>query len=107
MLNQDTGFKIQHDFPMPPEAKFNQVAAKGSKLHSLLKEKKYPFYVDRIAGGITWHTYAFDRELIQEYKDKAAGYTVTKGGYVIKTKKSKGEIVDMWCIVTIEFSYEV
>ena len=45
--------------------------------------------------------------MIQEYKDKAVGYTVTKGGYVIKTKKSKGEIVDMWCIVTIEFSYEV
>lgn len=48
-------------------------------------------------------------EMIQEYKDKAAegGYTVTKSGYVVKTKKSKGEIVDMWMIVTIEFSYEV
>jgi hypothetical protein len=45
--------------------------------------------------------------MIQEYKDNAAGYTVTKSGYVIKTKKSKGEIVDMWCIVTIEFSYEM
>ena len=45
--------------------------------------------------------------MIQEYKDNAAGYTVIKSGYVIKTKKSKGEIVDMWCIVTIEFSYEM
>jgi hypothetical protein len=45
--------------------------------------------------------------MIQEYKDNAAGYTITKGGYVIKTKKSKGEIVDSWCIVTIEFSYEL
>ena len=47
--------------------------------------------------------------MIQEYKDKAldGGYTVTKSGYVVKTKKSKGEIVDMWMIVTIEFSYEV
>ena len=45
--------------------------------------------------------------MIQEYKDNAAGYTVTKSGYMIKTKKSKGEIVDMWCIVTIEFSYEM
>lgn len=44
--------------------------------------------------------------MIEDYKNQA-GYTVTKGGYVIKTKKSKGEIVDMWCVVTIEFSYEV
>lgn len=69
LLNEDTAFKIQHDFPMPAEAKFNQVAAKGTKLYNLLKEKKYPFYVDRIAGGVTWHTYAFDRELIREYKE--------------------------------------
>lgn len=48
-------------------------------------------------------------DMIQEYKDKAldGGYTVTKSGYVVKTKKSKGEIIDMWMIVTIEFSYEV
>ena len=69
ILNKDTGFKIQHDFPMPEEAKFNKIAAKGGKLYNLLKENNYPFYVDRIAGGTTWHTYAFDRELIQEYKN--------------------------------------
>ncbi len=69
MINKDTGFKIQHDFPMPPEVKFNQLAAKGGKLHALIKDKKMPFYVDRIAGGTTWHNYAFDRELIKEYKE--------------------------------------
>lgn len=48
-------------------------------------------------------------EMIQEYKDGAAagGYTVVKSGYVIKTKKSKGEIVDMWAQVEITFSYEL
>jgi hypothetical protein len=45
-------------------------------------------------------------KMIEDYKNQG-GFTVTKGGYVIKTKKSKGEIVDMWCVVTIEFSYEV
>ena len=34
------------------------------------------------------------------------GYTLTKSGYVVKTKKSKGEIVDMWMIVTTEKSFE-
>ena len=44
--------------------------------------------------------------MIEDYKNKG-GFTVTKGGYTIKTKKSKGEIIDMWCVVTIEMSYEV
>ena len=48
-------------------------------------------------------------EMINEYKDKAItdGYTSTKSGYAIKTKKSKGEIVDMYALVNITFSYEV
>ena len=46
-------------------------------------------------------------DMINEEKENAAGYTITKSGYVIKTKKSKGEIVDSWCVVTIEYSYEV
>lgn len=48
-------------------------------------------------------------EMINEYKDKAItnGYTITKSGYAIKTKKSKGEIVDMYALVNITFSYEV
>ena len=48
-------------------------------------------------------------EMINEYKDKAVsgGYTITKSGYTIKTKKQKGEIVDMYVLVNITFSYEV
>ena len=48
-------------------------------------------------------------EMINEYKDKAItnGYTITKSGYAIKTKKSKGEVVDMYALVNITFSYEV
>ena len=45
--------------------------------------------------------------MIQEAKDGqlAHDYTVTKSGYVLKTKKSKGEIVDSWTVVTIERSF--
>lgn len=48
-------------------------------------------------------------ELINKFKTDSLteAYTITKSGYVIKTKKSKGEIVDSWAVVTIEFSYEV
>ena len=47
-------------------------------------------------------------EMIQEAKNSqlTKGYTLTKSGYVLKTKKSKGEIVDSWAVVTMERSFE-
>ena len=68
LLNEDTGFKIQHAFSVPGELKFNNFAAKGTRLHSMIKENKIPFYVDRITGGITYHEYKFDHDLIREYE---------------------------------------
>jgi len=46
-------------------------------------------------------------EMIETFRDQALteGYTLTKSGYVIKTKKSKGEVVDSWAIVTIEKTF--
>ncbi len=69
LINKDTGFKIQHIFSMEDEMKFNSLAKKGGKLHSLLKEGKHPFYVDRFCGGTTYHTYDFDKDLIEEYRN--------------------------------------
>lgn len=69
LLNKDTGFKIQHCFPMDPQLKFNVFAAKGTKLYEMIKEGKIPFYVDRLAGGVTWHNYRFDPQLTKEYAD--------------------------------------
>ncbi len=69
MINQDTGFKIQHCFALPEHMKFNNLAAKGGKLYQLLKEGNYPFYVDRLAGGVIYYKYEFDRNLIKMYKD--------------------------------------
>jgi len=45
--------------------------------------------------------------MIEDAKDQqtSGGYTLTKSGYVVKTKKSKGEIVDMWMIVTTEKTF--
>lgn len=69
LLNEDSGFKIQHAFSVPEELKFNKFAAKGTKLHSMIKENNIPFYVDRITGGITYHEYNFDHDLIREYEN--------------------------------------
>lgn len=46
-------------------------------------------------------------QMINEYKDSqlTEAYTLTKSGYVLKNKKSKGEIIDSWAIVTLEKSF--
>lgn len=69
MINSDTGFKIQHCFAVPKDKTFNIFAAEGSRLFSLIKNGNIPFYVDRIAGGITWYPYDFDKTLIAKYRD--------------------------------------
>ncbi|MBE6913299.1 MAG: hypothetical protein E7473_12335, partial [Ruminococcaceae bacterium] len=67
MINRDTGFKIQNVFSVPEEFKFNEIAKIGGKLHSLIKENKFPLYIDRVAGGITYQRYDFDKNLLREY----------------------------------------
>ena len=57
MLNKDSGFKVQNVFSVPRERQFHNIAAKGGRLHQMLKENRNPFYVDRIAGGITYYPY--------------------------------------------------
>jgi len=69
LLNRDSAFKIQHVFSLPIELQFNNYAAKGTPLHSLIKENKIPFYVDRIQGGVTYYKYDFDKDLIREYNE--------------------------------------
>ena len=46
---------------------------------------------------------------IEEYKDNQLkeGFALTKSSYVLKTKKSKGEVIDSWYIVTVECSFDI
>lgn len=47
-------------------------------------------------------------DMVQEAKDKQSenGYTLTKGGYTAKPKKSKGEVLYIEYKVTIEKTFE-
>jgi len=74
LINEDTGFKIQNCFAMPIHLRFNTFAAKGTRLYNMIKDNNYPFYVDRIAGGITYWNYPFDKKLIREYRDMLNGW---------------------------------
>ena len=42
---------------------------RGTPLYNLIKENHIPFYVDRIAGGITYYPYQFDQSLIAAYRE--------------------------------------
>ena len=46
-------------------------------------------------------------KMIERIKNDALteGYTLTKSGYVLKNKKSKGEIIDSWAVVTLEKTF--
>lgn len=61
----------------------------------------------------TTDVYRVDNEeaavrMINDAKDAqtSGGYTLTKSSYVLKTKKSKGEIVDSWVIVSLEKTFD-
>lgn len=60
----------------------------------------------------TTNSYRTDTEeeaigLIEDAKDQqiSGGYTLTKSSYTLKTKKSKGEIVAQWFVVTTEKTF--
>lgn len=75
--------------------KFNRLAVKSGKLHSLLKEGEYPFYVDRVAGGIGWYGYKFDPELIREYADLLGDWFL---GFQLHESVSNRRFVD-WALI--------
>lgn len=66
--------------------------------------------VQKIKETISWRVNDESEaiELIEDYKAKqfTDGYTVNKSGYVLKTKKSKGEIIDQYYIVSIQFDFD-
>lgn len=60
----------------------------------------------------TVDTYRVDDEaeamnLIEEFRNDqlTKGYTLTKSGYTLKTKKVKGEVVDSWANAVIERTF--
>ena len=68
-INKDTGFKLPHTFAVPKEYLFNNYAAKGGAFYNMIKDGNIPFYVDRVAGGITYFPYQFDKKTINDYKE--------------------------------------
>lgn len=46
-------------------------------------------------------------QLIEKFKKEAGNYEVTKSAYTMKTKKSKGEVIDLWYVVTVTLNHNI
>ncbi|MBE6731907.1 MAG: hypothetical protein E7564_09480 [Ruminococcaceae bacterium] len=70
LFREGDGLKLMHKNYLPDEKSFNNYASKDSKLFSVLKNLKCPFYIDRFQGGIAFpYAYDYNKELLEEYKN--------------------------------------
>lgn len=67
LLNRNSGIKIHQHFATPADETFNVIAAAGGTLHRLVREHRWPFYVDRLLGGTFYRKYDFDPALLRAY----------------------------------------
>ena len=70
LFRKDDGLKIMHKPDFPRGSSFNEIAQENTQLYRILQEKRCPFYVDRLQGGIgtLQALYPYDEELLQKYE---------------------------------------
>ena len=68
LVGENDGIRFCQNIMLRDEMKFNRLAAKGSALYKILSERKCPFYIDRIQGGVYIDEYPYDEELLSEYR---------------------------------------
>ena len=68
LVREQDGIRFCQNIMQKEEWKFNELAKKGGKLYNILAERKCPFYIDRIQGGVFIDEYPYDQELLAEYK---------------------------------------
>jgi hypothetical protein len=68
LLRATNGVRLVHSpFGDDPARRFNTVARAGGELHQIIRQRRCPFVIDRVAGGAPYHAYDFDQKLIAEY----------------------------------------
>lgn len=69
LVLENDGIRFCQSIMNPEELMFNNLAKKGGELYNILKQRKCPFYIDRLQGGTYIFDYKYDEELLKEYKD--------------------------------------
>lgn len=67
LVGENDGICFCQSVMQRDEMKFNRLASKKSALYGILKERRCPFYVDRLQGGTYIDDYAYDRALLRTY----------------------------------------
>lgn len=65
-VGENSGIRFAQSMFIDKELKFNELAKKDSPLYKILKEGKYPFYIDRLQGGTFLEEYPYDQELVDD-----------------------------------------
>lgn len=68
IVGDNDGIRFIQAIITDKDRKFNKLAAKGGELYNILAERKCPFYVDRLQGGVYIDEYPYDKKLLDEYK---------------------------------------
>ena len=68
LIRENAGIRFCQSLEIDENLKFNRLARKDGDLYHLVKEKRCPLYIDRLQGGCYIEDYAYDRELLEEYK---------------------------------------
>ena len=68
LVRDGDGIRFQQSIDIVEELKFNNLAKKGGRLYEILRERKCPFYIDRLQGGCYIDKYVYDPDLLDEYR---------------------------------------
>ena len=108
LVREVDGIRFASCFSVRPEHRFNTLAAKGGALYRLLEERRCPFYIDRLQGGVNYWDYEFDRGLLAEYErllgDNFLGFQLHEyfSNYNSDLKKLTELSDDRWTVEEIE-----
>lgn len=69
LIGKNSGLRVSNSVGLEANMKFNELAKKGGALYNLIKELDGPMYMDRLQGGIAFHEYDYDFDLLEEYKN--------------------------------------
>ena len=69
LVREVDGIRFCQNILLDENMKFNELAKKGGRLHSIISALHCPLYIDRLQGGTYIDEYPYDMALLNEYKN--------------------------------------
>lgn len=68
LIRENAGIRFCQSLEIEESLKFNNLAKKGGVFYEMMKNNRYPMYIDRLQGGCYIEDYPYDKELLSEYE---------------------------------------